>query len=161
MTLLSAFESSLDDGHIAIYSCFETHETGTDRLATLVTSGDNALGHRYENVAYPDGRHIMICQFQTVNDPGFKIVKDLVYTITDQSIGRALNAFRNSFPTFGQQIVGFSTSELEKFIVSRQDRDRQIDTASDMGSVMLRRVKRILTQPVFGPEYVESLLSHG
>jgi hypothetical protein len=36
MKLLSAFESSLDEGGILISSCFERHETGTDRLATLV-----------------------------------------------------------------------------------------------------------------------------
>ncbi|KAK0612772.1 hypothetical protein B0T17DRAFT_384102 [Bombardia bombarda] len=37
MRLLSSFESSLDDGHSTIYSCYENHETGTDRLATLVS----------------------------------------------------------------------------------------------------------------------------
>jgi hypothetical protein len=36
MRLLHEFEESLDDGHITIYSCFENHETPTDRLAALV-----------------------------------------------------------------------------------------------------------------------------
>lgn len=172
MRLLSAFESSLDDGHIAIFSCFEKNETGTDRLATLVTSGDNALGHQYENVVYLDGDHATLCQFQTEKDKGYTIVRDLVSQTTDQSVGRILKTFRASLPMGEKRSVGLPDSALEKLIVSSQEKPE--DSGSDTGvfgtshvtrlflpTVMLRRIKKALTQPVFGLEYVESLLAHG
>ncbi|KAK4216522.1 hypothetical protein QBC37DRAFT_337951 [Rhypophila decipiens] len=172
MRLLSAFESSLDDGHIAIFSCFEKNETGTDRLATLVTSGDNALGHQYENVVYLDGDHTTLCQFQTQIDRGYILVRDLVSQTTDQSVGRILKAFRAGIPMMEHRNLGLPDSALEKLIVSSQEKPE--DSGSDTGvfgtshvtrlflpTVMLRRIKKALTQPVFGLEYVESLLAHG
>jgi len=141
MRLLSAFESSLDDGHISLYSCYEKNETGTDRLAMLVTSGDNALGHQYEHVLYLDGDHSTICQFQTDKDQGYQVVKDLVSQTTDSSVGRIIKAFRTGLPMLDQRSIKLPDSALEKLIMSSQDRAE--DSGSDTGVFGTSHVTRL------------------